>query len=332
MNKEFDCLKELINEQYSIYSNPQSLERQKNDARYKIITDFYNYLIHRYKKSPEIMEQAGIALMEACDKALSSYSAGNFSASGFFGYLYTIFKKDMNAYLIEESMNSKSGKHFTPHAIKIYRRIQKNYSEIIEKLRPGAPKAKVAGLIAMNLGMKEETVLRYLEYEDEHAVSIDTPIGEDEDESLEALIGDESRLTPDILISSDEEFYRLIKAFQEEWVNDKKINPDASADTKDHRAKLNAYYSKAFTYEILEDIDYISVELNWDEVPDFSEYPIIDKDILGQFKNTAVDFQIRDKKAVAAELGLKTVTNEYNRFKKKVLKSHPELKELLGSV
>ena len=332
MNKEFDCLKDQINEQYRIYSNPQSLERQKNDARNKIITDFYNYIRDRYRKSPDKMEYAGIALMEACEKSLSSYSAGDAEASGFFGYMYTVFKKKINAYLLEESMNSKSGKNFTSHAIKVYRKIQKSYYEIIKELRPGAPKAKVAGLIAMNLGMKEETVLRYLEYEDEHAVSIDTPIGEDGDESLEALIGDERKLTPDILISSDEEFYRLIKAFQEEWENDKKINPDAPADTKDHRAKLNAYYSKAFTYEILEDIDYISVELNWDEVPDFSEYPIIDKDILGQFKNTAVDFQIRDKKAVAAELGLKTVTNEYTRFKKKVLKSHPELKELLGSV
>ena len=116
---------------------------------------------------------------------------------------------------------------------------------------------------------------------------------------------------------------------QKEWENDKILKSDAPAETKERRAKLNAYYSKEFTCEILSNIDSICASLNLEDIPDFMEYSIIDKDILGQFKDPSSDFEIPDKKVIAAELGLKTITNEYKRFRENVMKKYPELKAFL---
>ena len=127
MIKDADSLKDLINKQYSIYSNPQSTDAQKGDARNEIITKFYEDEVKKNRKKPDIVEHAGISIMSALEKSLNSYSSEKGTESGFFGYLYKIYKTEINAHLIEESMNYRAGKEFTPHAIKTYRKIQKEY-------------------------------------------------------------------------------------------------------------------------------------------------------------------------------------------------------------
>lgn len=342
-------LDDEINEQYSIYINPNSTEQQKKDARQEIQTllaegilghIFYNEekytdkkgklarLKKKYKKEDDLMDLAGMAIMDAVNIVLTEITTAESSEISFFDRLFLKVEQNMGNQLIKGSMAEKSGGmgfHLSGskgdsqndsaelgHYYKMYRRIKKAYEEIRmdylcdqhSLIEVNAMEDKIVSLIALKLQTTEDNVRNYLKDIKSNTISLDVPVGKEENEDT---LGDFLE-DPTIRISEktvEEVLSQVLAAVQTAW-------------DQETAGALKTFYSKEFTYELLEYIDELSCNL--EIFPDLSQYPIIDKGILAESMDTSVIFKHPAKKDLAISLGIKTITNEYKRFLAKAKK------------
>lgn len=335
-------LENKINEQYSNYIASQATEGTKNYIKTQIWDLLANDIYTNYiEKSilPVLKDETGdeklikrrhfrFTVREMADALPNStFNAVNQSlkyykgdAAGFSKYLFHIFWTELLKVIRANREDFKYiASNLSDYERKTLRYIANIYDDL--KYQPGMNKSIAVDKISYEMGLSPNKVIEYLNIIQQKLIS----------NQIETSDGKVVYITDKAEISSNDDtsdlgkakdpfdiVIAILDAFQTDY--DEELELLAPNDIE--KKHVLTAYSKFFTLDVLE--AYGNSYLG-DLLKISKKYSVVDTEILDTFQK---DRSLPKKNKITAALGLKPITHEYTRFRDKVLKNHPELKEL----